>query len=116
MAVQLHHEGHPCELVVAAVERCSRPDQLRPFLYLDFIDRNKYENVWDKLLQTISERPVTCTHEGSQKSYVMCTIHVHVHVHVHVLFRHCMYPYTALGLTSESVHSVAHSIVQIHVL
>ena len=40
-------------VVVAALGRCSRPDRLRPFLYLDFIDREKRQHVLQKLVQTI---------------------------------------------------------------
>ena len=40
-------------IVVIAVSVCSRPDILKKFLYLDFIDRTKREVVWNKLIQTI---------------------------------------------------------------
>ena len=53
LAVQLHREGRQCEVVVAAVEVCSRPPPLKPFLYLDFIDRSKFDTVWEMLLRTL---------------------------------------------------------------
>ena len=40
--------------MVAAVGKCSRPEQLKTFLYLDFIDRDKRDNVLRKLVNTIS--------------------------------------------------------------
>ena len=41
-------------MVVAAIGKCSRPEQLKAFLYLDFIDRDKRDNVLKKLVNTIS--------------------------------------------------------------
>ena len=40
--------------MVAAIGKCSRPEQLKAFLYLDFIDRDKRDNVLKKLVNTIS--------------------------------------------------------------
>lgn len=42
-------------VVVAAFESCSRPLEIKKFLYLDFIDRTKRGNVWIKLEETISK-------------------------------------------------------------
>ena len=44
-----------CQVVVAALGKCSRPDRLRSYLYLDFIDRDKRGVVLNKLVETISE-------------------------------------------------------------
>ena len=46
-AVHLHRDGHlsKSQLIVAAVEMCKRPDPLRTYLYLDFVDGRKRENV-----------------------------------------------------------------------
>ena len=55
MALELHQAGRVPRLVVAAVDVCSRPHPLKTFLYLDFMDRSKRENVWGKLLEEISE-------------------------------------------------------------
>ena len=45
--------GGGCEVVVAAVGKCSRPDMLKSFLYLDFIDPSKRAVVLEKLFHTI---------------------------------------------------------------
>ena len=45
--------GGGCEVVVAAVGKCSRPDRLKSFLYLDFIDPSKRAIVLEKLFHTI---------------------------------------------------------------
>ncbi|CAI7993579.1 mRNA cap guanine-N7 methyltransferase [Geodia barretti] len=45
--------GRGYRVVVAALGRCSRPDRLRSFLYLDFIDREKRQHVLQKLVETI---------------------------------------------------------------
>ena len=46
-------------VIVAAVSMCSRPEPLKPFLYLDFMNREKKKAVWDMLLQNIS-RQMNC--------------------------------------------------------
>ena len=50
-------------MIVAALEVCSRPPSLKHFLYLDFLDRSKFDNVWDKLVETIrkGELVMHCT-------------------------------------------------------
>ena len=55
LAVQLYQESRECQLVVAAVGVCSRPEPLKSFLYLDFMDPSKHSNVWGKLLETIGK-------------------------------------------------------------
>ena len=47
--------GESCQVVVAAVGKCSRPEQLKNFLYLDFINRDKSDYVLKKLVDTISK-------------------------------------------------------------
>lgn len=47
-------ERGACQVVVAAVGKCSRPEKLKNFLYLDFIDRDKRDYVLKKLVDTIS--------------------------------------------------------------
>ena len=53
-ACDLAAEGGGRTVVVAALGRCSRPDELKQFLYLDFIDRDKGDHVLQKLTETIS--------------------------------------------------------------
>ena len=53
LAVRLYHEGRQCEVIVAALEVCSRPPPLKQFLYLDFMDGTKFDTVWEKLVQKI---------------------------------------------------------------
>ena len=43
------------KVVVAAVTSCSRPEPLKCFLYLDFIDKEKRKTVWDMLISTVGE-------------------------------------------------------------
>ena len=62
LALQLSQEKR-CQVVVAAFAACSRPDPLRRFLYLDFIERSKLRNVWEVLLKTISK--LCMSREGS---------------------------------------------------
>ena len=52
-AVKLLGEEGRCQVVVAAVGKCSRPEPLKSFLYLDFIDKSKQQAVVEKLVQTI---------------------------------------------------------------
>ena len=54
--------GRGYRVVVAALGRCSRPDRLRSFLYLDFIDREKRQHVLQKLVETIRK----CLHIYTQ--------------------------------------------------
>ena len=53
LAVKLHRDGKQCDVIVAALEPCSRPDPLRPFLYLDFIDGSKLGKVWGVMVDAI---------------------------------------------------------------
>ena len=55
LALQLYQESHECQLVVAAVGVCSRPEPLKSFLYLDFMESSKYSIVWGMLLETIGK-------------------------------------------------------------
>ena len=41
------------QIVVAALGKCSRPEKLKGFLYLDFINKARQSVVLDKLVQTI---------------------------------------------------------------
>lgn len=50
--------GESYQVVVAAVGKCSRPEQLKNFLYLDFINRDKRDYVLKKLVDTISKMEV----------------------------------------------------------
>ena len=55
LAVHMTKDCRQCQLVVAAAARCSRPEVLKPFLYLDFMDQRKHHTVWDILMQTVGE-------------------------------------------------------------
>ena len=57
LAVKLSHSDPECKVILAAVQQpSSRPDFLKRenFLYLDFIDKEKREYVWQKLTTTLS--------------------------------------------------------------
>ncbi len=55
LAVQLSREK--VTVVVALASRCSRPDPLKKFLYLDLVgeDKASRRNAWDKLHSTLSK-------------------------------------------------------------
>ena len=53
-AVNIEKERR-CYVIVALITECSRPADLKPYLYLDFIDQAKRGAVWTKLLEAISE-------------------------------------------------------------
>ena len=72
--MRLHREGRQCEVIVAALESCSRPPPLKQFLYLDFIDGNKFDTVWEMLVQKIRKR----------EPYI---------IHVRVLYMYCIMQY-----------------------
>ena len=57
-AVQLSEESS-CKVIVAAVKACNRPEPLKQFLYLDYIDQSqdRKEAVWKKLTLTLSKPP-----------------------------------------------------------
>ena len=55
LAVHLTKDCRQCHLVAAAAASCSRPEELKPFLYLDFMDQRKHHTVWDMLMQTVGE-------------------------------------------------------------
>ena len=52
-AINLSH--YKVSVVVGAVSSCNRPEPLKHFLYLDFMDREKRRIVWDKLSQAIGK-------------------------------------------------------------
>lgn len=54
MAVKLSH--HWVTIVVASVSICNRPEPLRAFLYLDFMDEKRKIKAWSKLLDAISKQ------------------------------------------------------------
>ena len=54
LAVQLS-SAKKCNVIVVAVEKCSRPRDLKQYLYLDFIDQTKISMVWKKLEETIGK-------------------------------------------------------------
>ena len=54
LAVQLSSDKK-CDVIVVAVGTCSRPPDLKRYLYLDFIDRTKRSNVWNKLEETLGK-------------------------------------------------------------
>jgi mRNA (guanine-N7-)-methyltransferase len=55
-AVQLSEESS-CKVIVAAVKACNRPEPLKQFLYLDYIDQSqdRKEAVWKKLTLTLKQ-------------------------------------------------------------
>ena len=53
LAVQLSR--HKIYIAVAVVMMCSRPAPLRPFLYLDFVDRERKKKAWEILVHHISK-------------------------------------------------------------
>ena len=46
---------HKVNVVVGAVSSCNRPEPLKHFLYLDFMNREKRRIVWDKLTEAIGK-------------------------------------------------------------
>ena len=40
-------------VIVIAFGTCSRPERIKKFLYLDFIDRSKRQKVWEMLTHEI---------------------------------------------------------------
>ena len=55
LAVHLTKDCRQCQLIAAAAATCSRPEALKPFLYLDFMDQRKHHTVWDMLMQTVGK-------------------------------------------------------------
>ena len=53
--MHLTKDCRQCQLVAAAAATCSRPEALKPFLYLDFMDQRKHHTVWDMLMQTVGK-------------------------------------------------------------
>ena len=78
LAVRLYHEGRQCEVIVAALEVCSRPPPLKQFLYLDFMDRSKFDTVWEMLTQKIRK--------GELYVHVLHCGYIHVHVYHYGFF------------------------------
>ena len=52
-ALSLHSDTK--SIIVIALSMCSRPQPIKQFLYLDFIDQSKQANVWKKLQEQIGK-------------------------------------------------------------
>ena len=76
-ACELAASERGCQVIVAALGKCSRPENLKSFLYLDFIDKDKRDAVLNKMVGTIS----TLLGHPKLDPDLSCFIHCHDVLH-----------------------------------
>ena len=88
-----------CRVILGAVQGCNRPEELKRYLYLDFLDQRmeKREAVWEKLINTLSG----CTHDH----------HTHTHTHSHTHLHTCTHRHTHTHTdhTYADTHACTHT-------
>ena len=95
-----------CRVILGAVQGCNRPEELKRYLYLDFLDQRmeKREAVWEKLINTLSG----CTHDHHTHTHTRTRTHTHTHTHT------CTRAHTDTHTHTQITHMQTHMHAHIH--